>query len=157
MQKSDFNIRSSYKSYKEEVKNPVDQKLFVQVANDYMKFLSDKIVKGEEVTLPSRLGTVAVIGRKRPLLYGEDGKPNLPPNWNATKKLWEKNPIAKKEKKIVYFVNEETSGVVYKVNWHKAGVAVTNKLLYSLRMTRKNKREISKEAKLGREFLIKTE
>jgi len=121
-----------------------------------MKFLMEKVLQGEEVTLPARMGTLFIQGTKRKLAFNKDGIPLLPPDWKKTKELWDRNPEAKQTKKLVYCLNEETNGVVYKIKWSKNRVPIQNKLYYSLRLTRKNKRTTHKEIKQGKEFIIKS-
>lgn len=156
MQKTDLNIRSSYKRYSKEVETPVEINDFISIANGYMEFLMQKVREGEEVTMPARVGTLFIQGTKKNLKFNKDGIPLLPPNWGETKKLWDKNPNAKATKKIVYCLNEETNGVVYKVNWSKNRVPIENKIYYNLILTRNNKRAIHHSIKQGKEYLIKS-
>jgi len=155
MQKTDLNIRSSYKRYSKEVETPVDINPFISIANGYMEFLMQKVKEGEEVTMPARIGTLFIQGTKKNLKFNKDGVPLLPPNWGETKKLWDRNPDAKATKRIVYCLNEETNGVVYKVNWSKNRVPIENKIYYNLILTRNNKRTIHNKIKEGKEYLIK--
>jgi hypothetical protein len=90
------------------------------------------------------------------LKFNRDGIPLLPPNWAKTKELWDKNPEAKATKKIVYCLNEETDGVVYKLHWSKNRVPIENKLYYNFILTRANKRAIHQSIKQGKEYLIKS-
>ena len=156
MQKTDVNIRSSYKTYKETVNTPIEEKQYLEIANGYMKFLIQKVLEGEEVTMPARLGTLFIQGVKKNLKFNKDGIPLLPPNWAATKKLWDSNPDAKATKKIVYCLNEETDGVVYKLHWSKNRVPIENKLYYNFILTRANKRAIHQQIIKGKEYLIKS-
>jgi hypothetical protein len=156
MQKTDLNIRSSYKRYSKEVETPVEINDFISIANGYMEFLMQKVREGEEVTMPARIGTLFIQGTKKNLKFNKDGIPLLPPNWGETKKLWDRNPDAKATKKIVYCLNEETNGVVYKVNWSKNRVPIENKIYYNLILTRDNKRAIHNRIKQGKEYLIKS-
>ena len=121
-----------------------------------MEFLMNKVIEGEEVTLPAKLGTLFIQGTKKKLAFNKDGVPLLPPNWGETKKLWDRNPEAKANRKVVYCLNEETSGVVYKVLWSKNRVPIENKLYYNFILTRANKRAIHKRIKEGKEYIIKT-
>jgi hypothetical protein len=157
MQKTNLNIRSSYKRYSKEMENPIELKTFIPIANGYMEFLMAKVISGEEVTLPAKLGTLFIQGVKKKLTFNKQGVPLLPPNWGETKKLWERNPDAKATKKIVYCLNEETNGVVYKLHWSKNRVPIENKLYYNFILTRENKRTIHKAIKQGKEYIIKTE
>jgi len=154
--KTTLNIRSAFKRYKEESEKPVEIKEFISLSNEYMEFLMNKVIEGEEITLPARMGTMFIQGTKKKLAFNKKGIPMLPPNWAATKKLWDSNPEAKQTKKIVYCLNEETDGIVYKVVWSKNRVPIENKLYYNFILTRNNKRNIHKSIKQKKEYLIKT-
>jgi hypothetical protein len=156
MQKTELNIRSSYKLYKEKVETPINEKEYVNIANGYMQFLIQKVIEGEEITIPAKLGTMFIQGTKKSLKFNKDGVPLLPPNWAKTKQLWDSNPEAKQTKKIVYCLNEETDGVVYKLLWSKNRVPIENKLYYNFILTRANKRAIHQQIKQGKEYLIKS-
>tara|TARA_R110000803_G_scaffold45536_1_gene95918 strand:+ start:749 stop:1210 length:462 start_codon:yes stop_codon:yes gene_type:complete len=137
------NLRESYKLYKETVENPTDIQQYLLIAADYNKFLMDKVLKGKEVTLPSRMGTLSIVGRKQKIRFDDEGKVvGLAPDWVKTKELWDSNPKAKAEKKRVFHLNSGTGGVRYKFLWSKKHVLVQNKTLYSLRLTRTNKRAV---------------
>jgi hypothetical protein len=155
MIKTEVNTRSSYKLYLSLTKFPQDVKSYILIANAYMKFLIGKVLEGDEVALPARLGSLSIIGNKRKLKFTEEGNPILPPNWAKTKKLWESSATAKENRKVVYCTNEETDGVVYKYLWSKNRVPIENKTLYALRLTRDNKRAVNRAIKAGKEYFIK--
>jgi len=147
------NLRESYKLYKEIVENPVDIKVYLLLAADYNKFLIDKVLAGKEVTLPSRMGTLSIVGRKTKIRFDDDGHVvGLAPDWVKTKALWDNNPQAKKERKRVFHLNEDTGGYRYKFLWSKRNVLVENKTLYALRMTRTNKRAVHDNIKNGVQY-----
>lgn len=156
MLKTDQNTASAYSSYYKSTDTPVDKSMYLKIANLYMKFLFAKVLDGEEVTLPSRLGSMFITGTKKKLKFDVNGVPLLPPNWGKTKELWDRNPEAKLNKKLVYCINEETDGIVYKLHWSKNRVYIENKSLYSLRITRDNKRAIHKRIKAGQEYIVKS-
>lgn len=144
------NLRESYKLYKTLVNNPIDIKDYLLLAAQYNSFLIEKVLAGKEVTLPSRMGTLSIVGRKQKIRFDEDGKVvGLAPDWVKTKELWANNPQAKKEKKLLYHTNSHTDNVRYKFLWSKKNVAVENKTLYSLRLTRDNKRAVHKKIMEG--------
>lgn len=155
MIKTESNVRDSYKLYLTLTKTPIDVKMYILIAGAYTKFLINKIIEGDEISLPARLGTLCIVGNKRKLRFDEDGKPLLPPDWGKTKKFWESNPAAKEAGKKVYCTNEETDGVVYKYHWSKNRVPIENKTLYALRMTRDNKRAVNKAIKEKKEYYVK--
>ena len=142
MRKTDKNIRYSYKRYKKENKNAVGIKDFVEICNNYHKFLMEKVFQTYEVTLPCKLGTFQIVGRKTKIRFLENGQPNLAPDWKKTKELWDKNPKAREERKRIFHTNDHTGGVRYKLHWSKKRVLVKNKSLFSFRLKRHNKRKI---------------
>lgn len=155
MQKTEVGTRDSYKLYKQVSTNPIDIKTYLLIGEEYREFLISKVFEGEEVTLPAKLGTLSIIGTQKKLKFSDKGVPLLPPNWKETKKLWESNEEARLTKKLVFCLNEETSGVTYKYYWSKNRVAVENKSMYSLRMVRKHKRAAHFIITQGKEFYIK--
>lgn len=155
MTRTDSNIRKSYKLYRKSVDNPVEIKEYIYIANDYNKFLMEQMLTGDQISLPGRMGTIMVTGRKQKISFDENGVPNLPPDWVRTKQLWDRNPEAKAQRRLLFHTNEHTNGVIYSAVWGKDKVAIENKRLYSLQLARPNKRAIHKAIKAGVEFFIK--
>jgi hypothetical protein len=149
------NLRTSYKDYRNQTTEPVDIKIYISIVNGYMKFMMAKLFHRGEVMLPERLGSIDIIGHK-PTVEIVDGKiKGLAPDWAKTKQLWESDEEAKVAKTLVYHFNEDTAGVRYRFRWSKNRVMVANKTLYSIRMSRDNKRALSALVKQGKEYLIK--
>ena len=147
------NLRESYKLYRNSVENPIDIKTYLLLAADYNKFLMDKVLDGKEVTLPSRMGTLSIVGKKQKIRFDEDGQIiGLAPDWVKTKALWESNPQAKAERKRLFHTNSHTDNVRYKFLWSKKNVLVENKTLYSLRLTRTNKRAVHSKILKGTQY-----
>lgn len=150
------NVRDSYKLYKETSINPVDSKTYIAYANDYNKFLSEKVLEGNEITLPSRFGTLCIVGKKQKITFDEEGNlKGLAPDWVKTKELWKNNSEAKEKKQMVYFNNHNTDNTRYKFFWSKRNILIQNKILYSLRMTRTNKRAVPELLRQGQEYITK--
>ena len=150
-----YNTRDSYVVYKNMSVNPINISQYVQIINHFMKFLSSKLLSTGEINIPERLGKLSIFGKKVNVRI-EDGEiKGLAPDWVKTKQLWESDEEAKNNKQLVYHFNEETNGIRYKFAWSKNRVLVSNKTLYNLRMTRSNKRELSKLVREGKEYLIK--
>lgn len=147
------NLRDSYKLYKETAVTPVDIKTYLLICGNFNKFLCKKVLNGHEVTLPSRFGTLAIVGKEQKVRFDEQGNVvGLPPDWKKTKELWARNSKAAKNKTLVYCTNEHTSNIRYKFLWSKKKVIIENKTLYSLRMTRTNKRAVHKLLIEGKEY-----
>lgn len=145
----------SYKLYKETAVNPVEKSLYNKLCRDYLKFLSARLLLDGSVKLPERLGTVEIQGTKAKFRVEDGLIKGLPPDWYSTRKLWEENPQAKEEKRVLFFFNEETNGIRYKFHWNKTGVVTPNKYLYQLQLCRTNKRELARLIKSGKEYKIK--
>jgi hypothetical protein len=100
------------------------------------------------------MGFLGVKGWRKIPRFDEDGNiVNLQRNQKATNELWEKDPEAKAQRKVIYHFNEHTNGYVYKVMWHKKNMIVTNKFKYRLLLSRKNKRTIPQILRNDGEFL----
>ena len=140
-----MTVRETYKDYKKESKNPVSITTYTKVINAYMKFLMNHVFAGESVHLPSKFGAIKIIGREQKITIDEDGNVHgLTPNWRRTKELWDSDPEAKENKKLVYNTNENTNGVIYKFKWYKDLCTLRYKTIFSLIMTRENKRTLHK-------------
>lgn len=137
------SLKDTYTLYINTNDNPVDFKTYIDITSKFMLFIMEKIFQGFCVPLPGRLGTLEVIGKKQKPRIVDGEVKGLAPNWPETKKLWDRSPKAKEEKKLVYHTNYETNGYRYKFFWSKKRVLVQNKSLYTLRMTRNNKRTLS--------------
>lgn len=146
------NIRDSYKSYKKEADNPVDINTYIVLTTGFIKYLMQLVFSGNEVVLPARLGTFSVIGKKQKLRVENNQIKGLSPNWVKTKELWAKSEDARLRKQLVYNTNEHSDNLRYKFMWSKKRSVVENKTLYTLIMTRANKRELSKRIKEGCEY-----
>lgn len=156
--KNFYNSRDSYIIYKNttESSEPIDISTYLKIVNSYMKFLIRKLFEKGEINIPERLGTLSIVGKKVKVRI-EDGEiKGLAPDWAKTKELWDEDPVAKENKQLAYHFNEETNGVRYRFFWSKNRVLVTNKTLYTLKMTRTNKRELASLVRQGKEYLIKT-
>jgi hypothetical protein len=156
MIKTDRNIRDSYKTYKKFTENPVDIKTYISLANNYNKFLAEHVAEGYEVVLPMRMGTLAIIGTKIKIKFDDNGNPALPVNWPATIRMWNKKPETKEQDKKIYFTNDHSDGIRYKYFWSKKRIFATQKNLYTLRMTRENKRRVPELVSQGKEYYVKS-
>lgn len=145
----------SFKYYRDNEGTLLDRVEYLKIINGFSKFIVKNVLDGNQCVLPSRLGTLSIIGNKVKVKIDSQGKiKNLAPDWVKTKKLWDSNPAYKIEKRLVYHLNENTNGVRYKILWSKSGVLVENKTLYSFIACRAFKREIHKRIKNGQEYML---
>lgn len=145
------SVKDSYNLYKATAEEQiVDKSSYLKLTARFSKFLIQEVLDGKKVTLPARMGVLQIVGRKQEIKFDENGEvKGLAPDWVGTKKLWDRDPQAKKERKRVFHLNPHTQNFRYKFLWSKAGVFAENKTLYSLRMTRSNKRAASQRIKEG--------
>ena len=151
-----LGTREALSFYKETEKNPVSDKEFREISNAFNLFLVDKIIDGEVVKLPERLGTIRVTGKKmQPRINPETGQvEGVAPDWKATKELWKKCPECKKDKQLVYHLNEHTDGIRYSFKWSKTGVFISNRDFYSLKVARSVKNKFKQTLAEGKEYLV---
>lgn len=97
------NLRDTYKHYISKCKKIVSIDDYMTINSLYNKFLIQKVLEGFEVTLPARLGTLSIIGKKQNLRIEDGIIKGLAPDWVKTKKLWDNNPEAKKKKKLMFY------------------------------------------------------
>jgi hypothetical protein len=132
-----------------------NETLYNDIVHGYLKFMMQKVFEGHDIRLGAKLGTIGIRGRKVKPMIGVDGKIiGVIPSWSKTKQLWDSDPVAKEKKTLVYCFNEHTDGVRYKIGWYKKNVVVKNKVYYSLRFTKGNKRSVWKLANEGKEYLV---
>ena len=146
------NIRDSYKTYKKLSVAPVDIKTYILITTGFIKFLMKKVLEGDEVVLPARIGVFSVTGKKQKVTIENGNIKGLSPNWVRTKQLWAKSEDAKHRKQLVYNTNEHSDKLRYKFLWSKRRSLVENKNLYILRMSRANKRELANRIFKGQEY-----
>ena len=114
------NLRESYKLYKSLIKDFLPIKTYLDLNAEYNKFLISKVLDGKEVSLPSRMGTLSIVGKKQAVRFDENGQVvGLAPDWVKTKALWESNPEAKRLKKRIFHTNSHTGNIRYKYVWSK--------------------------------------
>jgi hypothetical protein len=147
------NIRDSYAAYKKEAANPVSLEDYVHLTGEYHKFLLEIVLAGHKVSLPCRLGSLEIEGKKVKVKIDENGNiKGLSPDWQKTRKLWEEDAEAAAQKKLIFHTNSHSGKIRYKFLWSKKKVLVANKLLYTLVMTRTNKRTLAQHIKNGKEY-----
>jgi len=150
-----YNSRDSYVVYKNMSNNPINITQYIQIINQFMKFLISKLFEKGQVILPEKLGVLQIIGKKVKIKIENGQIKGLAPDWVKTKELWKFNEEAKNNKQLVYHFNEQTNGIRYRFFWGKNRVLVSNKTLYNIKMTRTNKRTLSQLVKNDKEYLIK--
>lgn len=151
-----LNSLDSYKTYKKmtTLKKPIQRDLYVKIVNDFMQFLMKEVWEKGSVILPNKMGKLEVKGTKVKVKTFNGEIRGLAPDWVETKKLWEQDEEAKKNKKVLFHFNEQTEGVRYKYCWVRNGVAAYTKDYYNLILSRTNKRTLAELIRSGKEYNI---
>lgn len=145
--KTDFSITDDYKYYKKRVSNPVEYKVFSNIIKEFHQAVSEAIIyENFNFKLPRRLGILRVKRFKIKIKLLPNGKVDttkLSPDWQATKKLWARDPEAREKKQLVLHLNRHTEGYTYKFYWHKGSCNVKNHTAYSFKMNRFTTRQLA--------------
>lgn len=152
---TDYGIIDIYKFYKKAQKEKDLPIIELPIFRKIIKYYNIETCKGivensNEFRLPFRLGYLRIRKFKTRIISDANGKlktGHMHPDWKATKALWLTNPKAKEDKKIVWHTNNHSQGYYYKWYWDKRACNITNSSVYSLTMSRNNKRLISKIVK----------
>jgi len=139
-------IKNIFRFYKENATKPVNFHTFKRVWERFIdQVIDDIILEGKDFLMPS-LGTLGIRKQKVIVKMTPDGdidRRSLRPDWDATKKLWARDAIAKAAKQLVYHLNKHFNGYNCKWFWDKRTCAVPNHSAYSIIMSRANKRRLS--------------
>lgn len=156
----DFGIEDIYKSYvkdrEEKGRDIIPMPVFRKILKHHNKEVVKNIVEfSDEFRMPYRLGYLRIRKFKQRLKLDPDGNlktRHLQPDWQATNALWAKNKEAEKEKKIIWHTNVHTRGFYYKWYWDKRVCNIKNSTVYSVVMSRQNKRAISQAIKQNKKL-----
>jgi len=134
-----------YNKYKQKSKKPLSYSDYSKVVSEFNSlFIHYVLEESCEVKLPYHLGYIRVKKYKMKYKKFESHKGyKLPVDWVSTKALWESNPTAKANKKLVLFLNEHREGYTYKIYWGKTNSTVKNKSYYYFKPARAFKRTLA--------------
>lgn len=122
----------------------VSVKEFHKVLNAVHNYYVKKLLEGNSITLPLRMGTIE-IKKFKPKVQFEEGKlvTNLPVDWQATLKYWHDDPKAKEDKKLIRINTDE----VFKIFYNKSNSNYYNRSFYDITFNRTLKLKLKKEIK----------
>ena len=103
----------------------------IQIMHNYFK---DKLLHGESVQLPCRMGALELRKFEAAVHLTEDGRirTTKPVNWDATLELWYNDPEAMANKTLIRFDVKEK----YKFYYNKAKSKYTNQWCFQFRFNR---------------------
>lgn len=131
-------IRNSlgvYDGYKYYRKNKPKDKKYILTESQYFSIirqvnnlLAEEIIKGNDVALPHRMGTIELRKFDKSVRIDDDGKiiTNLPVDWNSTLKLWYEDEESYRKKTLIRMDENE----LYKIVWNKDTANFNNKSFY---------------------------
>ena len=141
--------------YIDKSKVKITRQFYSEIINEFLKFIVQWILEGNEFKIPYRLGVIKIVGIQQKITFDKDGNiQGAAPNWRLTKELWDSNPQAKAEKKLVYNFNEHSNGIRYKIKWGKKYIGLQYKIFYSFIPARTFKRSVWKNIMNGKEYEI---
>lgn len=143
----EYGMKDYYKFYIQNYPYKVSKKVYNDVISDLHKFIIEEIVdKADEFMMPHRTGYLGVVKIKKGVKLLPDNSVinNSPPDWNATKKLWEQDPEAAEKKIIVRYRNTHTNGYVYTIKHNKYNANFKNKKVSSFKACRDFNRSLAR-------------
>lgn len=147
--KADYGITDYYKFYKKNSDNPVSSRLFNDIITEYNTEIKNLIIEKNLVYQLPYLGFEIILKKQKRVPRIKDGKliNNIPPDWKATKELWEKDEEAKEKKLLVRYDNYHTSNYIYRIYFKKFKSKIRNKSLFKFQPNRSFKRQLSARIK----------
>ena len=149
--KTHFGIRDAYMYYKDTSDTPIDYNIFTSICKDFYKELAKMLIFNTfEFRIPYRLGRLRIRKYKPKLKINPDGsldKSKLFVDFGSTNKLWLENEEAKKNKKLVYHLNDHSNGYQHRWFWEKRTTNIPNHSAYCFLPSRLNKRTLAKALK----------
>ena len=133
-----YNKNNSYK---------VSRSDYAEVVSEMNKYVTELMLDMEgDFRMPYRCGAVAIRKKKRKITFDSNGNiiNTNPPDWQKTRKLWEKDEEAKEKKILIRHTNMKTSGYVFKVTFLRSLADFKNKKLYGFRACRNFARGLNK-------------
>lgn len=147
--------RSKAMIFKDKHRFIIDHQKFSNILKDFNLELARLIIEENLMfRMPANLGTVRIKKYKKKIRFKKDGSVDeryLIVNWKKTREFWAREYPGQsmselkliKNKRLIYHLNEHTERFICKLYWNKHGCNITNKKLYSIILTRTNKRQMA--------------
>ena len=129
-----------------DIGRPITEHEFYTIIRQVNNLLVENFLKGRDIVLPHRLGTIELRKYETKMLFN-NGKlhTNLPIDWDRTLKLWAEDEEAYKEKMLVKVEEKE----IFKVFYNKGKANYNNKSFYEFEVNRDLKRRLKQRIKDG--------
>lgn len=147
--KADYGISNYYKFYKQKYDQDVTSTLFNKILTEYNTGIIDLVIENNLAFYMPFLGLELFIkkDKRKPRIVNGKLINNVPVDWQATNKLWDKDEEAKEKKILVRFTNSHTSGYVFRIYCKKFKARIKNKHLYKFKPSRRFQRTLSARIK----------
>lgn len=148
--KIDIKSQEQYDYYVKTTGNPlhISKRIYTEIREKFFKKIMEKVItEAYEYRFPYKMGYLLPIKYKKKIHYADNGliKPgSFSIDYGATLKLWEENPEAAKNKKVLVHLNEHSNGFTPALWWDRRSTIVTNLRYYSFKPTRDINRTIAK-------------
>lgn len=148
------NSLGVYDGFKYYRKNKPKGKEYVLTESQYFhivrainNLLAEEIVRGEDVKLPCRMGTIELRKVDRKVYIDKNGnvQTNLPIDWNKTLELWYEDEEAYKNKTLVKMDEKE----IFKIYYNRELANYNNKTFYEFSFNRDIKVRLKRMIKEG--------
>jgi hypothetical protein len=154
---ADVGAEEIYKNYCDKYKNKhnLTQRQYGEILDKFFIKLMDVLIfKGQEFTMPYRLGNIRIRKHLNKLKLTPEGnidKRHLRPDWGGCRKLWNKIYQGKtweeivqiKNKPMMYHENRHSEKYGHAWHWDKLTCLVKNNTAYTLDISRTNDRKLA--------------
>lgn len=120
----------------------VDKSTYTNILEDFNLLLRKQIIEGKTITIPLRMGNLAIRKYKAKVKVIDGKIKGLAPNWKETLDLWENDESAYKKKTLVRHLNKNTNGFIAKIDWLKSSCKIKNRSYFKFIPCRTFKRAV---------------
>lgn len=144
-----YTTEDAYRIHRKSSEFPMTRKEVRIVMKEFSEVCFDLLTEGYQITLPFNLGGIKIKSKEISLTENERGHVIGPVNWKKTLDLWERSEEDKKNKTLIYYTNEHSEFMTYRVSWLKTLTAKGGRLFYHFQITKQLKEKLSKLIKKG--------
>lgn len=145
------NSLGTYDAYKYIRKNkwfnigrPITEHEFYSIIRKVNNLLAESILKGNDINLPHRMGTIELRKYNARISFKDDKLvTNLPIDWDRTLKLWSEDEESYKEKTLIKREEKE----IFKVFYNKKSANYENQSFYTFEVNRDLKKRLKQKIK----------
>jgi len=126
--------------------NGIYERRYKKILRHFFKVMWEKLINGDTIVLPHRLGTISLREGEVPF----DKPEKLKVDFQATKEFWKEHPELEKEQ-YIFHTNDHTMGK-YCFFRHSHKNASSSAMIYSLRSPKSIRKVYSEAFKNGKRY-----